>query len=433
MRTPSSDIRGSLLALLSVAALALTSCVAGRPAEVSQVLVPTWSERLPYHTSSNGVSLAWHALVMAEDAMYVVYSLASPETNAGGAPLTPVQAHLRYKPDVVVPLIEATNAGLWDDVSLGVLRFPGPPEDAENVQLEIENLRDANGALLEGRWELEMIYDTAPESDAYTLMPLWTPTGPTTQGSFDLATTVVYPEVDAEFSDSPTDGPANDGGVPGPLPTSTPPTVAADANWLQTLIVQGVNPATQDRRAVRIEIGRDGTVSVDPTDVPAVVAPPDDSSAGEPLPDLAADAPWDQLTIDEAVARSPAAIWQRTDLGSGVHLEKVVVHTFAQPDDAVVLTYSDGISVGQVIVGPGVDMAGQMTTSDAVAVQTFDMNGATVSGIGAGFTQSPVTGEPVPYQGTLWWESDGLFHSITGDATFETLTAIAQGMRPTGA
>ena len=108
------------------------------------------------------------------------------------------------------------------------------------------------------------------------------------------------------------------------------------------------------------------------------------------------------------------------------------MHTLAQSDDAVVLTYSDGISLGQYIVAPGVNMSDQMAISDAVDIQMFDMNGVTVSGIGAGFTKSVITGEQIPYKGTVWWESKGIFHSITGDATFEALAAIAKDMRPIG-
>ena len=433
MRTSASDIRRLAFAVLVMIAIAMTSCAADRPAEISQIVVPTWRERSPYQIESDGVSLAWHALVISKDT-YVVYSLASQNASVGDTPLVPIHAYLRYKPDFVVPLIEATNVDHWDDVSIGVLRFPGPPENAAIVQLELAGVR-AKDVVLDGRWDMEMIYDTAPESDAYTLMPLWTPSGPVTQNPFDIVTSLVYPQFNAEFDNSNAVGEAIAGETPKPLPTSTPPIIATGNDLLQTLIVQGINPATQDRRSAKIEIGHDGTVSVDTAfavNSPALAGPPGDQSIGESPPDLADDAPSEELTIDEAVSRSPVAIWQRTGLDSDVHLEKIVMHTLAQSDDAVVLTYSDGISLGQYIVAPGVNMSDQMAISDAVDIQMFDMNGVTVSGIGAGFTKSVITGEQIPYKGTVWWESKGIFHSITGDATFEALAAIAKDMRPIG-
>ncbi len=419
MRTTKPTLRTwlSTMAIVAVVAGFSISCSTNAPSP-STISIPTWSERLPHQTVSDGVSLAWHALVLSEHDTFVVYSLAVDDPKSGEVALMPSQASLRFTADAASAMIDSTPIGVWNGVSLGMLRFPGRPANASMLQLEMDKLRMGDEEL-SGNWTLPMLTNSKPGNDSLTRTGAWPANGAVTQGSVDIMATAGRLSADsAPNADAMTDA----------IPPATPVPADAASDLMTVFSLLGVDNNTQKSFAATVEINTAGSASVE-TWSPSQPVTLEPELA--PLADLEEGTPSEHITLAEAVVRSSSPLLIRPKLPAGVALDQVTITTVSQPDDMIALDYSDSIQVVQYVIPPGANMADHLAVNESiVTVQTFDLNGVTASGFGSGSSKSPFTGEDVPFLGGVWWESQDVYHSITGDATFATLVEIARGLRP---
>lgn len=407
------------MAIVSMVAGCSISCATHAPSP-STISIPTWSERLPHQTVSNGISVAWHALVLSEQDTYVVYSLAADDLKNGEFVLEPSQASLRFGADAASAMTDSIPIGVWNGVSLGMLRFPGRTANASILQLEVDKLRVGDEEL-SGNWTLPMLTNSRPGNDSLTRTGAWPANGTVTQGSIDIVATAgrLAPDSAAAID-----------AMSGAAPPATPVPVDVAPDLLTVFSLMGVDSNTQQSFAATVEIDTAGSASVK-TWSPSQPVTLDPEQAPLAAPDEGT--PPEHVTLTDAVARSSSPVLIRSRLPAGVTLDQVTINTFSQPDDMIALDYSDGIQVVQFVMPPGTNMADFLAVSDSiVTVQRFDLNGVTASGFGSGSSKSPLTGEDIPFQGGVWWESDGVYHSIAGDATFEALVDIARGLRPAG-
>lgn len=407
----------STIAIVSMVAGFSISCATHAPSP-STISIPTWSERLPHQTVSDGVSLAWHALVLSEHDTFVVYSLTKDDPKDDETVLKPSQANLRFTADAAAAMIDSTPIGVWNGVSLGMLRFPGRTANASMLQLEVDKLRMGDEEM-SGDWTLPMLTNSRPGNDSLTRTGAWPASGTVTQGSMRIMATAGRLAPDSAV---------NTAARSDALPPATPVPVDVAPDLMTVFSLLGVDSNTQQSFAATVEIDTAGSASIkrwSPSQ--PVTLNPEPASLADPD----GGTPSEQVTLAEAVVRSSSPVLTRSDLPAGVTLDQVTFNTVYQPDDMVALDYSDGIQIVQVVVPPGTNMADHLAVSDSiVTVQTFDLYGVTASGFGSGSSRSPFTGEDLPFQGGVWWESEGVYHSIAGDATFEALVAIARGLRP---
>lgn len=407
----------STIAIVAVVAGFCISCTTNTPSP-STISIPTWSERLPHQTVSDGVSLAWHALVLSEHDTFVVYSLMANDLKSGEFVLKPSQANLRFAADTAPAMTDSIQIGVWNGVSVGMLRFPGRTANASMLQLEMDKLRLGDEEL-SGNWVLPMLTNSQPGNDSLTRTGAWPASGTVTQGSIGIMATAGRLAPDsAANTDVRSDA----------VPPATPVPVEAASDLMTVFSLLGVDSNTHKSFAATVEIDTAGSASVK-TWSPSQPVTLDPEPA--PLAVLDEGTPSEYVTLAEAVARSSSLVLIRPKLPAGVTLDQVTINNVSQPDDMIALDYSDGIQVVQYVIPPGTNMADHLAVSESiVTVQTFDLNGVTASGFGSGSSRSPFTGEDVPFLGGIWWESEGVYHSITGDATFETLVDIARGLRP---
>lgn len=407
----------STIAVVTMVAGFSISCATHTPSP-STISIPTWSERLPHQTVNDGISLAWHTVVLSEHDTYVVYSLAADDRKSGEIVLKPSQASLRFTADAASTMTDSIPIGVWNGVSLGMLRFPGRPANASMLQLEVDKLRLGDEELA-GNWTLPLLTNSRPGSDSLTRTGAWPASGTVTQGSMRIMATAGRLAPDSA---------ANIDAISDVVPPATPVPVDVAPDLMTVFSLLGVDSNTQQSFAATLEIDTAGSASVK-TWRPSQPVTLDPEPA--PLVDPDKGTPTEHVTLAEAVARSSSPVLIRSKLPAGVTLEQVTINTVSQPDDMIAFDYSDGIQVVQYVVPPGTNMADHLAVSDSiVTVQTFDLNGVTASGFGSGSSKSPFTGEDVPFQGGVWWESEGVYHSIAGDATFEALVDIARGLRP---
>ncbi len=393
------------------------------------VEVMSWVSYGNGYTFVNDVGFAWHAVVMGEDFVDVVYSLSGDATAGLTAEARPQNPRLRVNDDTVLPAIDVVPLIDLQGAVLGVLRFPGRSADSKSLQVEIDGI-SADRETLTGVWQLPLLHNVAPAADR--LQRLYLIPGPIRSQagwpvvSLDSFRSLGYLQpstVESGLLPASASTPGRDDVAPTPLASLPSPDTAVD-----DLVLRVSGQSTDRDHLVAFDITAEGDainiVRWD-EDAPEQV---DDGAA----PPLADDGPFTDSTVSLEKAKElfphPLALPSAPPFGASLaQVDYLELKSEGDIVYVVGLTYDNGLKIVQQTIPPGRD-PDQIVPAAPHLTQSTQVNGIPAKGNDAGVSDLPERTVPVP--GQIYWHDGDVFYIIFGEGfSLEALRAVAETVK----